>query len=110
MARPGLVTGPTRGRAGRNRRHIIRRTSKFAHVCHHPGGTMIRRLARPMPAPVLAVGGVETRPTPQARVETAARRLDKAPPLVEKGEQAVNGRLSTSVPPVTKDTETLVKV
>src|SRR5699024_12241501 len=48
--------------------------------------------------------------TPHAHVESAAPLVDKPTHLVEMGEQAVNARVSTSVPPVTKDTETLVKV
>ena len=70
---------------------------------------MIRRLARPMLASVFIIDGVETLRNPQARVENAAPLVDKATPLVEKGEQAVNERVSTNVPPVPKDTETLVK-
>lgn len=71
---------------------------------------MIRRLARPMLATVFVIDGVETFRHPQRRVDTAAPLVDKAAPLVEKGEKAVNERVSASVPPVTKDTETLVKV
>lgn len=70
---------------------------------------MIRRLARPMLASVFVIDGVETLRNPQPRVETAAPLVDKATPLVEKGEQAVNERVSANVPPVPKDTETLVK-
>ncbi|MBB1026283.1 DoxX family membrane protein, partial [Dietzia sp. DQ11-38-2] len=70
---------------------------------------MIRRLARPMLATVFVIDGVETLRNPQAHVAKAAPLVDKAAPLVEKGEQAVNEHVTTSVPPVTKDTETLVK-
>lgn len=70
---------------------------------------MIRRLARPMLATVFVIDGVETLRNPQAHVAQAAPLVDKAAPLVEKGEQAVNEHVTTSVPPVTKDTETLVK-
>ena len=70
---------------------------------------MIRRLARPMLATVFVIDGVETLRNPQAHVADAAPLVDKTAPLVEKGEQAVNEKVSTSVPPVPKDTETLVK-
>ncbi|MDV8001733.1 DoxX family protein [Rhodococcus sp. IEGM 1408] len=70
---------------------------------------MIRRLARPMLATVFVIDGVETLRNPQAHVAQAAPLVDKAAPLVEKGEQAVNEHVTTAVPPVTKDTETLVK-
>ncbi|MBB1012892.1 DoxX family protein, partial [Dietzia kunjamensis] len=70
---------------------------------------MIRRLARPMLATVFVIDGVETLRNPQAHVADAAPLVDKATPLVEKGEQAVNEAVSASVPPVPKDTETLVK-
>lgn len=70
---------------------------------------MIRRLARPMLATVFVIDGVETLRNPQAHVAQAAPLVDKATPLVEKGEQVVNEHVTTSVPPVTKDTETLVK-
>ena len=70
---------------------------------------MIRRLARPMLATVFVIDGVETLRNPQAHVADAAPLVNKAAPLVEKGEQAVNEKVSTSVPPVPKDTETLVK-
>lgn len=71
---------------------------------------MIRRLARPMLATVFVIDGVETLRNPQAHVADAAPLVDKATPVVEKGEQAVNERVSATVPPVPKDTETLVKV
>ncbi|OFS18313.1 hypothetical protein HMPREF3086_07540, partial [Dietzia sp. HMSC21D01] len=70
---------------------------------------MIRRLARPMLATVFVIDGVETLRNPQAHVADAAPLVNKAAPLVEKGEQAVNEKVTTSVPPVPKDTETLVK-
>ncbi|UVE95137.1 DoxX family protein [Dietzia sp. B32] len=70
---------------------------------------MIRRLARPMLATVFVIDGVETLRNPQAHVADAAPLVDKATPLVEKGEQAVNEAVSANVPPVPKDTETLVK-
>ncbi|AWH91951.1 DoxX family protein [Dietzia lutea] len=70
---------------------------------------MIRRLARPMLATVFVIDGVETLRNPQAHVADAAPLVDKTAPLVEKGEQAVNEKVTTSVPPVPKDTETLVK-
>ncbi|MCT2175509.1 DoxX family membrane protein [Dietzia cinnamea] len=70
---------------------------------------MIRRLARPMLATVFVIDGVETLRNPQTHVADAAPLVDKTAPLVEKGEQAVNEKVSTSVPPVPKDTETLVK-
>lgn len=70
---------------------------------------MIRRLARPMLATVFVIDGVETLRNPQAHVADAAPLVDKAAPLVEKGEQAVNEKVSASVPPAPKDTETLVK-
>ncbi|TCW19424.1 DoxX family protein [Dietzia cinnamea] len=70
---------------------------------------MIRRLARPMLATVFVIDGVETLRNPQAHVADAAPLVDKTAPLVEKGEQAVNEKVSTSVPPVPKDAETLVK-
>ncbi|MCY1656756.1 DoxX family membrane protein [Dietzia sp. SL131] len=70
---------------------------------------MIRRLARPMLATVFVIDGVETLRNPQAHVADAAPLVDKATPLMEKGEQAVNDTVSASVPPVPKDTETLVK-
>ena len=70
---------------------------------------MIRRLARPMLATVFVIDGVETLRNPQPHVADAAPIVKKAAPLVEKGEQAVNDHVTTSVPPVTKDPETLVK-
>jgi len=62
-----------------------------------------------MLATVFVIDGVETLRNPQAHVADAAPLVDKTAPLVEKGEQAVNEKVSTSVPPVPKDTETLVK-
>ena len=59
---------------------------------------MIRRLARPMLATVFVIDGVETLRNPQAHVADAAPLVDKATPLVEKGEQAVNEAVSASVP------------
>ena len=70
---------------------------------------MSRRLARPMLATVFVIDGVETLRNPQAHVEHAAPLVDKTAPLVEKGEPAVSERVAASVPPVPKDTETLVK-
>lgn len=70
---------------------------------------MIRRLARPMLATVFVIDGVETLRNPQAHVADAAPLVEKTAPVVEKGEQAVNERVSATVPPVPKDTETLVK-
>ncbi|MCD2264243.1 DoxX family membrane protein [Dietzia aurantiaca] len=70
---------------------------------------MIRRLARPMLASVFVIDGIETLRNPQTHVADAAPLVDQATPLVEKGEQAVNERVNTTVPPVPKDTETLVK-
>ena len=70
---------------------------------------MIRRFARPMLATVFVIDGIETLRNPQAHAANAAPLVDKAAPLVEKGEQAVNEHVTTSVPPVNKDTETWVK-
>ncbi|WP_010542540.1 DoxX family protein [Dietzia alimentaria] len=70
---------------------------------------MIRRLARPMLATVFVIDGVETLRNPGAHVTDAAPLVDKAAPVVEKAEEAVNERVTASVPPVPKDTETLVK-
>ena len=70
---------------------------------------MIRRFARPMLATVFVIDGIETLRNPQAHAANAAPLVDKATPLVEKGEQAVNEHVTTSVPPVNKDTETWVK-
>lgn len=70
---------------------------------------MIRRLARPMLASVFVIDGIETLRDPHAHIADAAPLVDKAAPLVEKGEQALNDRVTPTVPPLPKDTETLVK-
>ena len=71
---------------------------------------MIRRFARPMLASVFVIDGVQTLRDPRSRVADAAPLVDRAAPLIEKGEQAVNERVQPTVPPVPKDTETLVKI
>lgn len=71
---------------------------------------MIRRLARPMLASVFIIDGIETLRNPQPHVQQASPLVDQATPVVEKGEQVINDNVSASVPPVPKDTETIVKV